>query len=251
MTTEQVVDYMVNWLREKVAEAGAKGVVLGVSGGVDSAVAALIAKRAFPDKCMALILPCESDVSDRIDSQIFLEEFEIPYRVVDLDNVYSLMLTQFESYAKLNGAEGRLMRANIKPRLRMTALYYSAQFRNYLVLGTSNKSEIMVGYVTKHGDGGVDLHLLGDLLKHQVYELARYLQVPENIINKIPSGGLWEGQTDEGEMGLTYEQLDLYLATGKADADNKMRIDKMIAANEHKRKLPETAILPAEYPVKF
>jgi len=96
MNTEQVVDYMVNWLREKVAEAGAEGVVLGVSGGVDSAVAAVIAKRAFPDKCMALILPCESDVSDRIDSQIFLEEFDIPYRVVDLDNVYSLMLTQFE-----------------------------------------------------------------------------------------------------------------------------------------------------------
>lgn len=110
---------------------------------------------------MALILPCESQVTDRLDSQMFLEEFNIPYRIVELDNVYKLLLTHLQSYIKMEGSRGRLLRANIKPRLRMIALYYSAQGRNYLVLGTSNKSELNVGYSTKHGDAGVDLQLLG------------------------------------------------------------------------------------------
>ena len=217
MNPETVVDYLVDWLREQVAQAGVQGVVLGVSGGLDSAVAAVIAHRAFPNNCMALILPCESQVNDRLDSQMFLEEFNIPYRIVELDNAYRLLLTHFESYIKMEGFRGRLLRANIKPRLRMITLYYSAQGRNSLVLGTSNKSELSVGYSTKHGDAGVDLQLLGDLLKTEVYELARYLKIPDYIINKTPSGGLWEGQSDEEEMGITYRDLDLYLSTGQGD----------------------------------
>ena len=145
MNPETVVDHLVNWLREQIAQAGVKGVVLGVSGGLDSAVAAVIAHKAFPDNCMALILPCESQVNDRLDSQMFLEEFNIPFRIVELDNAYRLLLTHFESYIRIEGFRGRLLRANIKPRLRMMTLYYSAQGRNFLVLGTSNKSELSVG----------------------------------------------------------------------------------------------------------
>jgi NAD+ synthase len=246
MKPETVVDYLVNWLREQVAEAGAEGVVLGVSGGLDSAVAAAIAQKAFPHNCMALILPCESQVTDRLDSQMFLEEFNIPYRIVELDNAYNLLLTHFQSYIKIEGSRGRLLRANIKPRLRMIALYYSAQGRNYLVLGTSNKSELNVGYSTKYGDGGVDLQLLGDLLKTEVYQLARYLNIPDYIINKPPSGGLWEGQTDEEEMGITYQELDNYLATGQGEPQVVERIEKMRKSSEHKRKMPPIPIIPRD-----
>lgn len=246
MKPETVVDYLVNWLREQVAQAGAEGVVLGVSGGVDSAVAAAIAQRAFPNNCMALILPCESQISDRLDSQMFLEEFNIPYRIVELDNAYTLLLTHFQSYIKIEGAKGRLLRANIKPRLRMITLYYSAQGRNYLVLGTSNKSELSVGYATKYGDGGVDLQLLGDLLKTEVYELARYLKIPDYIVDKAPSGGLWEGQTDEEEMGITYRDLDLYLSTGQGEPHVVEKIEQMKKASEHKRQMPPIAIIPRE-----
>lgn len=241
---EAVVDFLVNWLREKVSQAGAEGVVFGVSGGVDSAVVAAIAKRAFPDNCMALILPCESQVTDRMDSQLLLEEFGIPYRVVELDNAYNLLLTLFEAYIKVPGSRGRLLRANIKPRLRMISLYYSAQARNYLVLGTSNKSEINVGYATKYGDTGVDLQILGDLLKSEVYELARYLKVPDIIISKAPSGGLWEGQTDEEEMGFSYPDLDNYLTTGEGDPQVVEQIQKMMAASSHKRQMPPIAEIP-------
>lgn len=246
MKPETVVDYLVNWLREQVAQAGAEGVVLGVSGGLDSAVAAAIAQQAFPNNCMALILPCESQVTDRLDSQMFLEEFNIPYRIVELDNAYKLLLTHFQSYIKIEGSRGRLLRANIKPRLRMIALYYSAQGRNYLVLGTSNKSELNVGYSTKYGDGGVDLQLLGDLLKTEVYQLARYLDIPDYIINKPPSGGLWEGQTDEEEMGITYQDLDHYLATGQGEPRLEERIEKMRKASEHKRQMPPIPIIPRD-----
>jgi NAD+ synthase len=189
MKAEAVVEHLVNWLREKVRSAGASGVVFGVSGGVDSAVVAAIAKRAFPDNCMALLMPCESNLNDLIHGQAFVEEFNIPHRIVDLDNSFSLLSTQLGSYIKHEGLKGKLLRANIKPRLRMLTLYYSAQARNYLVLGTSNKSEIMVGYATKYGDTAVDLQIIGDLVKKEVYELARYLQIQAAIINKAPSGG--------------------------------------------------------------
>lgn len=246
MNPETVVDHLVNWLREQVAQAGVKGVVLGVSGGLDSAVAAVIAHKAFSDNCMALILPCESQVNDRLDSQMFLEEFNIPYRIVELDNAYRLLLTHFESYIRIEGFRGRLLRANIKPRLRMITLYYSAQGRNYLVLGTSNKSELSVGYSTKHGDAGVDLQVLGDLLKTEVYELARYLKIPDYIINKVPSGGLWEGQSDEEEMGITYQDLDRYLSTGEGEPEVIEKIETMRQTSEHKRRMPPIPIIPRD-----
>ena len=128
----------------------------------------------------------------------------------------------------------------------MITLYYSAQGRNSLVLGTSNKSELSVGYSTKHGDAGVDLQLLGDLLKTEVYELARYLKIPDYIINKTPSGGLWEGQSDEEEMGITYRDLDLYLSTGQGDPEVVKKIETMRQTSEHKRRMPPIPIIPRD-----
>ena len=246
MNCEAVVQHLVNWLREKVKEAGAQGVVIGVSGGVDSAVAAVLAQKAFPDNCMALVLPCESTTDDLIHSRLLLDKFNITYRVIELDNVYQLMVTQLESYIKLDGSKRRLLRANLKPRLRMTTMYYSAQARNYLVLGTTNKSELTVGYSTKHGDGGVDLQILGDLLKREVLEIARYLHIPSVIINKAPSGGLWVGQTDEEEMGISYQQLDDYIQYNQGETDVMERIQKLNQISEHKRQMPPIAKIPEE-----
>lgn len=244
MDAERIADYLEKWLKDRVQSAGAEGVVLGVSGGVDSAVAAVIAKRAFPDQCLALLLPCESHVSDLLHAQKLVEEFGIPYRIVELDNAFRVLYAQFASLIKLQGEKDRLLKANIKPRLRMIALYYSAQARNYLVLGTSNKSEISIGYCTKYGDNAVDLQLLGDLYKSEVYELARFLKVPDIIINKPPSGGLWSGQTDESEMQFTYAELEKYIQGERQGLQNLERIEMMERASQHKRKLPEIAAIP-------
>ncbi len=246
MNSEAVVQHLVGWLKTEVEKAGALGITVGVSGGVDSAVAAVIAQKAFPDDIMALFLPCESDIVDRVHARILFERFNIRHRVIDLDNAYRLLATQFESYLKLEGPEGRLLRANIKARLRMIALYFSAQARHYLVLGTSNRSEMSVGYATKHGDAGVDLQILGDLLKKEVFELANYLEIPEQIINKVPSGGLWMGQTDEAEMGISYQELDKYLESKEGSPELTEKIERMIKASEHKRRMPAIAIVPDE-----
>lgn len=247
MNVKAVTEYLVSWLKNEVEKAGAKGVVLGISGGIDSAVAAAIAKKAFGANCMGLIMPCESSMEDRIHAQLLVEAFDIDHRVVELTDVYKFLITKFESYLKIDGEKGRLLRANIKPRLRMITLYYSAQARDYLVVGTSNKSEISIGYATKYGDSAVDLQLLGDLLKEEVYELAHYLGIPEEIINKPPSAGLWEGQTDEGEMGISYKELDAYLKTGTGRPEIIARIEEMNRKSEHKRRTPPIAYIPPEY----
>jgi NAD+ synthase len=128
--------------------------------------------------------------------------------------------------------------ANIKPRLRMTTLYYYAQKLSYLVAGTGNRAEMKIGYFTKYGDGGVDVEPIIHLTKTQVRHLGHYLGVPNQIISKTSSAGLWEGQTDEDEMGLTYEVLDHYLLTGEADSAVKQRIEHMARLNDHKKHPP-------------
>lgn len=246
MNTATVANYLVDWLRQQAGQAGKSGLVFGVSGGVDSAVVAVLAKKAFPEHCMGLLMPCQSSLDDLLHGQLLVEAFNIPYRILELDNAYKLLCTQYESYLKLDGHQGQLLRANIKPRLRMITLYYSAQARNYLVTGTSNKSEWSVGYYTKYGDNAVDIQPLADLYKSEVYELAAYLGVPEVIINKAPSGGLWTGQTDEGEMGVTYDQIQQVLAGQGGEPETIARIEKMVQVSEHKRHLPPVARVPRD-----
>jgi len=123
----------------------------------------------------------------------------------------------------------------------MLTLYYIANQLNYMVVGASNKSELSIGYFTKYGDGGVDIIPLGNLVKKQVRELAGYLCIPQPIIDKPPSAGLWDGQTDEGEMGFSYDELDRYIMTGEAPGKLRSKIESMIAASEHKRSLPPIA----------
>ncbi|HPF20589.1 MAG TPA: NAD(+) synthase [Syntrophomonas sp.] len=245
MNTEAVSDYLVNWLREKVQAAGCRGLILGISGGIDSAVAAALAKQAFPDDCLGLLMPCESSAEDLQDGLLLVESLDMHYHIINLEEAYRALLKELAHAIDLPEDSGRLVRANVKPRLRMTSLYYMAQAHQYLVMGTSNKSEITVGYATKYGDNGVDLQVLGDLRKEQVYALARYLNIPEQLITKAPSAGLWGGQTDEGEMGFTYRELDEYIRTGAGATELVGKIQTMYERSAHKRSVPPIAVLPA------
>lgn len=235
MEVDKLYREICKWLQEQVVSSGGKGCVFGLSGGLDSAVVAVLCKKVFAANCLALIMPCHSVPEDKEDALALSEKFEIPAQVVVLDEV-------FDHFIKALDAEKHkandLAKANIKPRLRMAALYYYAAVLHYRVIGTGNKSEITIGYFTKYGDSGVDLEPLGDLLKEEVYELAHYLDIPEQIIRKQPSGGLWKGQTDEGEMGFTYAQLDHFLKGETLEPTLAEKIKSMEHKNLHKRKMP-------------
>jgi len=235
---ETLVQKLTNWIENKVISAKAKGVIIGLSGGIDSAVVAILCKKAFPDNNLALIMPCHSLNKDIEHALSFAKKYDIYYKIIDLSKIYDSFISLLDGKKKY--VNFKLEKANIKPRLRMITLYYFANKLNYIVVGTGNKSELTIGYFTKYGDGGVDILPLGNLLKSQVIELAKYLEVPYEIIQKPPSAGLWEGQTDEEEIGISYKQLDEYLRTGKLN--NKMiekKIQDKINKSAHKRTIPE------------
>lgn len=245
MDVKRVRRELVEWLRAKTAEASASGIVVGLSGGIDSAVVAGLAKEAFPDRSLGVIMPCHSSPEDEADARLVAEAFGLSVLRVELSEVWDLLLTVIEGAegAGDSGAQGRdrLARANLKPRLRMLTLYYLAAKRGYLVAGTENRAELVTGYFTKYGDGGVDLLPLGGLVKSQVKALAVELGVPARVIEKTPSAGLWDGQTDEAELGLTYEVIDHYLLTGEGPADAVAKIKELERASAHKRRFPPIA----------
>jgi NAD+ synthase len=185
-------------------------------------------------------MPCHSQPEDAALGQRVADAFSISTITVELSAVYDTLIAQFPGDLPLDG----LAAANVKPRLRMATLYYLAQSHNYLVLGSGNRTELQVGYFTKHGDGGVDLLPLGDLSKTQVWELARELNVPQEVIERPPTAGLWPGQTDEQEMGITYRELDQVLTaieqndTSGVESTTLEKVQGMIARSAHKRALP-------------
>jgi len=196
-----------------------------------------LCKKAFGTYCLGVIMPC---LSQEMDTQHALEaanSFALPYQIVNLDNTYYALLSAL-NVELAEHSPNELALANIKPRLRMTVLYYYAAVKGYRVMGTGNKSEIYIGYFTKHGDGAADLEPLGDLTKSEVKELGAYLGVPRIIIEKKPTAGLWEGQTDEGEMGFSYEQLDRYLKGQPLEEEIREKIVSLHDQSEHKRLLP-------------
>jgi len=236
MDTSQLAEKLVLWIRDKVLSAGCKGVVLGMSGGVDSSVVAVLCIRAFPSNTLGLILPCYSIPEDMEHAQMVADKFSIPTKTIVLDPIFDALL----KILPVERAKG-MAEANIKPRLRMLTLYSFTNQLKYVVVSSSNRCELAVGYFTKYGDGGVDIMPIGNLVKKEVRELAKFLGVPQPIIDKPPSAGLWQGQTDEGDLGFTYEELDRYLLTGKATKELKAKIEAMAAASEHKRQLPPVA----------
>jgi len=236
-------DKIIKWLKQKVKEAGAKGCVFGLSGGLDSSVVGLLCKEAFPKTALGLLMPCFSVDEDMQDAYKIAEKFSIPTHLVDLSSSFNRLFVQFEGKS-YDGEEMNLAIANIKPRLRMSTLYYHANKMNYLVVGTGNRSEAIMGYCTKYGDLGVDILPLANLLKTQVRELAKELKIPDFVIDKPPSAGLWTGQTDEAEMGISYADLDKVIqGMDKKDLsglDKKLvkKVQDKLAATEHKRCVP-------------
>ncbi|MGB7604944.1 MAG: NAD(+) synthase [Lutisporaceae bacterium] len=238
---EQVCNEAVEWIRDRVKNAGAKGVVLGMSGGIDSAVVAALVKRAFPDNCFCVTMPCYSDPIDEQHAKLVADSLDIEIKTVVLDKAFDTM----KMLVGAKETDPKLAIANIKARLRMVTLYYHAGVNNYLVAGTGNKSEMTIGYFTKYGDGGSDMLPIASLVKKEVRALAEYLGIPEIIITKPPTAGLWENQSDEKEMGMTYEELDNYILIGNARKEVKSKVDMMYNRSEHKR-APVPIFIPTE-----
>ncbi len=242
---------IAEWMAGRVTLAGARGILVGMSGGLDSAVVARLAQMATDGRAIGVIMPCHSDPQDESDARLVADHFAIPVLRIDLEAAYDRLLRDLRGAMELLPPEqypspveddirARVPIANVKPRLRMTTLYFLANTLDYLVAGTGNRSELTIGYFTKHGDGSADLLPIGRLLKSEVGTLARELNVPERVIAKPPSAGLWLGQTDEAEMGFTYADLERYLTTGPEAVAPALalRIERLIRASDHKRALP-------------
>jgi NAD+ synthase len=226
---------IVSWIKRQVRAAKAKGVVLGLSGGLDSCVVAVLARKALGAKnVLALMLPCHSHSGDMADAKLLARRFGIRTKAVDITKAYDGLIG-------ILPVADRMTQANIRPRLRMIVLYYFARKLKFLVCGTSNKSELVAGYFTKFGDGASDILPLGRLYKTQVRALAKEIGIPQRIIDKAPTAGLWPGQTDEGEMGITYSELDeiaARLEKKQAQRLSKAKVDKvkkMMRCSQHKR----------------
>jgi len=241
-----VKERIANFIRNEVKRAGLRGVVVGVSGGLDSTVGLHLAGEALgPQNVWAILLPYGTwDEEDLRDVSEVIDNLGVNSTKIDISSVVQSLL------ASLTNGD-RVRQGNLICRIRMMILYDQAAKHNALVLGTSNRTELLLGYFTKYGDGGVDLEPLGDLYKTQVRQLAEYLGVPARIIQKTPSAGLWPGQTDESELGFTYEEADrlLYAMLDGGCSDEELlesgfarelieRVRQRIQKTDHKRRLP-------------
>lgn len=227
MKLERVIETVVKELKQFI---GNRKAIIGVSGGIDSAVVATLCIRAVGEEnVLGISMPYGNQNTE--DANFVINHLGIDCKEVNIKEI----VDKFD-FMKLD----KLGKGNIMARVRMIILYVFANQYNGLVIGTGNKSEISVGYFTKYGDGGVDLLPIGDLYKTEIFEVARLLKLPERIINKKPSADLWEGQTDEGEIGISYEMLDSILK-GRITNLNKEIVDKvksMVKRSEHKRYNP-------------
>ncbi len=245
---EDHVGIITSFLRHHLEDSGARGLVLGMSGGLDSSVVAkLCADAVGPAKVLGVWAgegPARG--KDFADARDWARSLHVELRRFDI----APAVASFRRLTKA-GADARLAIGNIKARARMVLLYYLANTEGRLVIGTGNKSELACGYFTLFGDSGADFLPIGDLYKTQVREMAAYLKIPRKIIDKVPTAGLWPGQTDEGELGIRYEDLDRVLlgielrlppeeiaARADVDAETVARIEDMVARAAHKRKTP-------------
>ncbi len=241
-----IVDFISNYMKL----AGAKGIILGLSGGIDSALVTTLAVEALGAKSVHVMLmpvKAELDLANIEDAQKLIEWLGISHELFELNEA-------LEAFNPLN--LDRVARGNVAARLRMTTLYARANQENWLVAGTGNKSELITGYFTKHGDGGCDLLPIADLYKVNVRGLSRHLGIPESIITKAPSAGLWDNQTDEGELGVMYDEIDsiLYLRFDIGNSweevvrwgmpkDKVDRVRGLVSSSHHKRNpLPRPVI---------
>ncbi|MBY9009238.1 MAG: NAD+ synthase [Candidatus Lokiarchaeota archaeon] len=240
---EKLVLDIQNWISNYVKSANAENIIVGLSGGIDSAVTAALCIKALGKKnIFGLGLPCGSLSQDLEDAKLVAKSLEIDFTVLDLNPAYEKFLSLISPIYKKNN----IANANLKPRLRMTALYFYGQTKGKsLIAGTSNRAELAIGYFTKYGDGAVDFEPIASLYKQEVRKLAKILSIPKKIITKPPSAGLWAGQTDEDEIGLTYDIIDEILYRidynmnfdGLNDEDIQI-VRELMSAARHKLKMP-------------
>ncbi len=247
MELEEYLDYLKTFLKDYMNKAHASGYIIGLSGGIDSAVCAYLMKEAVgKDHCYGLILPCFSNPDDENDAKIVAQGAGIDYSVISLNKTYVEIKQSIISSFKVDNTTKsyELALANTKVRLRMTTIYAVGQMKNLLVVGTDNLPETYTGYFTKHGDGAADILPLRYLTKGEVRRAARILGIDERIVQRRPSAGLIEGVYDELEMGVTYEELDTYLLGGKIADKQVETIERLHRNSEHKR---NPAVTPKEY----
>ena len=228
----------VAFIKEQLAAAHADGIIYGNSGGKDCTLVGALCKLAC-ENTVGVIMPCSSSRnygSDREDALAAGKVFGIEQRTVDLTPVREALLTSLDGVTTPNNQA----LTNIAPRLRMTTLYAIAAAENRMVAGTGNKCEIFMGYFTKWGDGGSDFNPIADLTVDEVYALLAYLGAPEGIIKKPPSAGLFEGQTDEADMGVTYAAVADYIEGREVSEHDRAIIERYHTRSEHKRRLPKT-----------
>ena len=227
----------IQFIRKQLEESGAKGIVFGNSGGKDSVLSGILCKMACDDT-VGLIMPCTSDCNygeDMSDAMMISGLYRIETRKVDLTKTADILIKALTGASNITSAA----EINIAPRLRMTALYAVAATEGRLVAGTGNKSERHVGYFTKWGDGAYDFNPIADLTVTEIYKFLEHLDVPKRIIEKAPSAGLYDGQTDEGEMGITYKAIDEYLQSGKCAPEDMEKISNFHKISAHKRNPPK------------
>ncbi len=241
--------HVTDFIREQVDAAGADGAVLGLSGGIDSTLTAHLAVEALgADDVHGLVLPARVSADEQMsDAERVALELDVPFDVIEIEPVIETLL---EAYPEAEGDHVAV--GNARARVRAVLNYLVANHEDRLVLGTGNRSEAAVGYFTKYGDGAVDCHPIGNLYKAQVRQLARHVGVPEDLVEKTPTAELWADQTDEEEMGVSYDTLDAILATHVdgplsaaatcrhlgVDEETVAQVRRMYESTEHKRDVP-------------
>ncbi|MCF0218060.1 MAG: NAD(+) synthase [Malacoplasma sp.] len=229
----KLIDNIAIWIEKILQKSNTKGFVYGVSGGIDSALICAIASKFFANKNLALRMDIENAAKDIEDANLVIKHFKVNYKIIDCLSIFNGFKQSLEFVENKKEYQNAIM--NLKARIRMNCLYYYAQINNYLVCGTSNAAELYTGYFTKFGDSGSDFIPLANLTKSDVYGCAKLLNVPQAIIDKAPSAGLIENQTDESELKVTYKEIDQFLNNEPIDANAKKRILELHSISDHKR----------------